>query len=289
MKLGIHDYYYDTDWELTPSARYRIYKNAGFSCIDFNTARTTIPFYTDAEAKVQKLMSDIRQEIEGEGLTVHQVHGPWCWPPIKDETPEGRISRAEEMKRSIQIAAWLGSKYWVVHPIMPHRVRDLPEGNAESTWELNKEFMSWLLEYARQVGVTICLENMPHRNFSMAKPEKVLQFVKEMNDPNFKVCLDTGHVATQEGLDLAEQVRMLGQELRVLHVHDNTGEKDQHMWPGKGILNWEQFAQALKDVGFSGVFSLETNPAVGIPEAQFRKEAKELAQIGKNIINRIVR
>ena len=284
MRLGIHDYYYDTDWELTPRQRYKIYKEAGFSCVDFNTSRTEMRFYTDPEEQMTRQMAEIRKELEGEGLSVHQIHGPWCWPPLKDETPEGRVLRAEEMKRSMRMAKLLGASNWVVHPIMPHRLRDLPEGNASSTWALNVEFMGWLLDYAKQVDVTICLENMPHRNFSMAKPEKVLQLVKELNDPHFQVCLDTGHVATQEGLVLEQQVRMLGKHLQVLHVHDNNGEKDQHQWPGKGILNWESFTQALKDIGFDGVFSLETGPADGVPEAQFRQEAKELAQIARDYI-----
>lgn len=44
------------------------------------------------------------------------------------------------------------------------------------------------------------------------------------------------------------------------------------------------FIQALKDIGFDGVFSLETGPADGVPEAQFRQEAKELAQIARDYI-----
>lgn len=289
MKVGIHDYYQDTDWALTAAQRYAIYAEAGFDGIDFNTSRTYTEFYTEPEAVMEKQMADIRAEIEGVGMIVHQVHGPWCWPPVLDETAEGRIQRAEQMKRSMRMTALLGSCYWVVHPIMPYRVKDMLEGNEAATWDLNVEFMSGLLEYAKQVDVTICLENMPFRSFSMAKPEKVLQFIKEMNDPHFGMCLDTGHVATQESLDLAEQVRMVGKYMKVMHVHDNNGEKDQHQWPGKGILNWESFTDALKDIGFDGVFSLETNPAVEIPEAQFRKEARELAKLGKNLSSRIVR
>lgn len=283
MKLGVSDFYYDTDWELSAKDRYRIYKNAGFSCIDFNTARTTVPFYTDPETVTQKQMANIREMLEGEGLSVYQIHGPWCWPPVKDETPEGRILRAEEMKRSMRLAKMLGASCWVVHPIMPHRVKDLLEGNAQSTWELNVEFMGWLLEYAKELDITICLENMPHRNFSMAKPEKILELIRLMDDPHFQMCLDTGHVATQEGLDLAQQVRMIGKHLKAMHVHDNNGEKDQHRHPGEGILNWESYADALRDIGFDGVLSLETNPAVGVSEAEFILQARKLAGIAKKI------
>lgn len=287
MQLGISDFYYDTDSVIPVAVRYRRFQEAGFSCIDFNTARTDTPFYTTAPGELEKLMSGIRAQVEDQGLRVHQVHGPWCWPPLKDETPEGRVLRAEEMKHSMRLAAMLGSKYWVVHPIMPHRVRDIPEGNAASTWELNVEFMSWLLEYAKQLDITVCLENMPHRNFSMAKPEKVLELLTLLDDPHFQMCLDTGHVATQEGLDLAEQVRMIGKHLKALHVHDNGGEKDEHRYPGKGVIDWRSFACALKDVGFDGVFSLETAPADGLPEPEYVKELGVLSGLAREIVSQI--
>lgn len=202
MQLGISDFYYDTDSVVPVAVRYRRFQEAGFSCIDFNTARTDTPFYTTAPRELEK-------------------------------------------------------------------------------------FMSWLLEYAKQLDITVCLENMPHRNFSMAKPEKVLELVTLLDDPHFQMCLDTGHVATQEGLDLAEQVHMIGKHLKALHVHDNGGEKDEHRYPGKGVINWKSFACALKDVGFDGVFSLETAPADEWPEPELVKELDVLSGIAREIVSQI--
>ena len=287
MKLGVSDYYYDTDGLLTPAQRYQLYREAGFHSIDFNTAPVTIPLYTEPETEMERLLAGIRQEIEDAGLAVHQVHGPWCWPPVKDTTSEGRVVRAGEMKRSILTASLLGSKNWVVHPIMPYGIRDIPEGNAEKTWKVNAEFMSELLAYAKTLDVTICLENMPMRNFSMGRPERILEFVREMDDPNFKICLDTGHVSYFPDLKVEEQVRLLGDQIRVLHVHDNGGEKDEHRYPGKGIIHWQSVADALKDIGFDGVFSLETAPADELPEPEFVKELDVLSGIAREIVSQI--
>ena len=66
MKLGIHDYYQDTDWELTAAQRYAIYAEAGFHGIDFNTSRTDTPFYTEPEDSLGKQMEEIRREIRSE-------------------------------------------------------------------------------------------------------------------------------------------------------------------------------------------------------------------------------
>jgi sugar phosphate isomerase/epimerase len=191
------------------------------------------------------------------------------------------------------MAKLLGCDKWVVHPIMPNLLRDIPEGTAENTWQLNVEFMGWLLDYARQVDVTICLENMPHRNFSMAKPEKVLELAQLMNDPHFAVCLDFGHVATQENLSVADQIRLLGNQLQAVHIHDNDGLKDQHSWPGEGVIDWTEAAKALKEIGYQGVFSLETAPfrdPAGdgnekLPAAEFLEKAKKLIAATQQFIN----
>ena len=292
MKIGVCDYYYDSDGLLTAPQRYELFAEAGFSCIDFNTAPVTIPLYTEPEAEMERLIVGMRREIENAGLTVHQVHGPWTWPPTKDQIPELRPQRAEEMKKSMRMAKLLGCRNWVVHPIMPFKTKDIPEGNAAGTWELNVEFMGWLLDYAKEINVTICLENMPHREFSMAKPDKIMEFVRLMDDPHFAVCLDFGHVATQEGLQVADQIRLVGDKLQAVHIHDNNGIKDQHTWPGQGIVDWKETAKALKEVDYQGVFSLETypwrdpdgDPVEAIPAEEFLKKAKKLAALAHSIM-----
>lgn len=287
MKIGIADYYYDLGCQVPVLERYAKFRKVGFSCVDFNTARTETAFYTTSEEELKGLIAQIRTQIEDAGLQVWQVHGPWCWPPVKDMTPEGRVVRAQEMKRSMLVAKLLGSKNWVVHPIMPHGIRDIPEQKEQETWDINKEFMSELLEYAKQLDVTICLENMPMRNFSMARPVKILKFVREMDDAHFKICLDTGHVVYFPDLSLEQTVYDLAGEIRVLHVHDNGGEKDEHLFPGRGVADWTGFAKAMKDIGFDGVFSLETAPADELSGEAYEKELAALFSAARQIVSSI--
>ena len=56
---------------------------------------------------------------------------------------------------------------------------------------------------------------------SIATPEKILEFVKEINDDHFKICLDTGHVSVFSELSIGNEIRKLGDYIRVLHIHDN--------------------------------------------------------------------
>ena len=219
---------------------------------------------------------------EAAGIEIHQVHGPWRWPP-KDSTEEDRKERMEKMKKSIYLTTVLGCKNWVVHPIMPLGLEEADTEDALRTWAMNFVFMEELLETAKEHDVTICLENMPMHKFSMSKPKEILNFVEQIGDDHFKICLDTGHVSVFPELDLAEETRRLGKEIRVLHVHDNRYNCDMHLNPYDGIVNWESFGKALRDIQFDGVFSLETAPGGKMPDALFEEKSRHLVNICKYI------
>ena len=172
----------------------------------------------------------------------------------------------EKMQRSIHGAAILGAKYWVVHPIMPCGLDDLLTGNAEKTKALNLEFMRALLPTAKREGVTICLENMPFPDFSISTPAAIIEIVKEIDDPNFAMCLDTGHTNVCRGWQKpAAAMREYAEYIKVLHVHDNRKRKDEHLMPFYGSIDWKDFYKALCEVNFDGVLSLECAPSKKLP------------------------
>ena len=138
-------------------------------------------------------------------------------------------------------------------------------------------FMRQLLETAKKYDITICLENMPFLNFSIGSPSEILEFVQKMNDERFKICLDTGHVAVYEGLDVADVIRELSGEIRVLHLHDNDGKSDLHMLPNRGVINWREVGRALRDIGFEGVYSYETAKPEGMAESEYYQSLAEIA------------
>ena len=58
------------------------------------------------------------------------------------------------------------------------------------------------------------------------------------------VCLDLGHAHITVGV--AEAIATLGGHIASVHVHDNHGLKDEHLWPGDGSIDWLSAASALK-------------------------------------------
>ena len=282
MKIGIEFNLFHSGYCRYGNQKYKKLKEDGFSCIDFNMANTNTEIYTSPASDALLLRE--KSLAEDAGIEIHQAHGPWRSPP-RDGTPEDRAERMDKMKRSIRMASLLGSPNWVIHPLMPLGADDTVTGNEKGTWEVNLRFMQELLVTAKEYGVTICLENMPMAKFSMAKPEAILNFVQEIGDENFKICLDTGHAAVFDDVSLCDEVRRLGDQIKVLHVHDNKCGKDLHLMPYFGTIDWKVFARSLKDIGYDGVFSLETSAPANLPDPLFRQCSVMLYEIANEIIN----
>ena len=264
--------------------RYECLSRLGFDAIDFQMADTDLPIYAMSDQELSELTAREKQLASDAGVTIFQAHGPWRWPP-RDLTDEDRAERMEKMKHSIYISHLLGCKNWIVHPIMPFGIEDLDTENAPKTWEMNVAFMSELLETAKKYDVTICLENMPMVNFSIATPERILEFAELMNDEHFKVCLDTGHVAVFKELSLGDEVRRLGKHIVTFHIHDNDGRRDLHQFPGFGRIDWSDFGRALRDIGYDGSFSLETAPPTALSTRVYEKYLTALIATAEDIIN----
>ncbi len=259
-------------------------KDHGYSCTDYNMSSTESVIYTSSQKDSDDMLLHEKQLALQAGIEIIQAHGPWRWPPV-DSTEEGRSERMEKMKKSIRAASILGCKNWVVHPLMPYGISEVNTENSQKTRDINISFMKELLKTAKEYDVTICLENMPMQDFSLAKPEAILKFVETINDEHFKACLDTGHVSVFNDLNLGDEVRRLGDKLRVLHVHDNKLNSDLHMMPYFGIIDWSEFALALKDINFDGCFSLETIPPRKLSNDIFEDMCKLLLKIAKEIVS----
>jgi len=256
MKLGITNKAYTSAYGMAEG--YKKMKSQGYDFADYqHFINTETEFFTQPLSAFENSIKEERKIAEDSGILFSQAHGPWRYPP-RDYGAEEIKRRMEEFKKSIYGTAVLGSPYWVIHPLMPFGA-DTGE-RAEEMTELNRIAFQKLCDYAKALGVTVCLENMPFLKLPISSVESVVKFVKEMNRDNLKVCLDTGHSAVF-GLSPEKAVDIIGKELlAVLHVHDNDGKRDLHQRPGEGVIDWKAFAASLKRIGYSGAYSLECAP-----------------------------
>ena len=120
--------------------------------------------------------------------------------------------------------------------------------------------------------------------------EQLSDYIDMMDSPYFVSCLDTGHAAIFFGKDVSDAVRFIGNRLEAVHIHDNMGKEDEHLIPGDGIIDWNGFAEALREIGFDKVISLETSAKHSLyPEDVWNNRELMLANIAKDIAKKVSR
>lgn len=178
-------------------------------------------------------------------------------------------------------------------------------GSEELEWQETAKFLDSLAPIAKELGITICIENLytsiaghliegPCCNVRKAA-ERIDRFNEKYNAEVLGFCFDTGH-ANLIGLDFEDFITTLGSRLKVLHIHDNDGMADLHQIPftftktreNKVSTDWDGFVSGLKKIHFDKVLSFETAPVL----TSFPKEMKEdalgfIARIGRYFAEKI--
>ena len=104
---------------------------------------------------------------------------------------------------------------------------------------------------ARQRGVEVLVENTPNALSSAQR----LRYFLETTHLNLNVCLDLGHAHMQEGVEAAYKV--LASRIRSTHIHDNDRDRDSHLWPGAGTIDWKRTMELLSRAPHKPPFLLE--------------------------------
>ena len=126
---------------------------------------------------------------------------------------------------------------------------------------------SEVLEYAGKFGIKIALENNGFIKDSFAKPEEILMVVEDLAEKyaNIGICFDTGHAnvyAHDSGEDLINVFEKLRKYIIYVHIHENHGEKDEHL-PPQGIFNNAFYRSLLSLHNASFVFETKGPSGIG--------------------------
>lgn len=237
----------------------QILADAGFRYIDFSlddigeeNSPWNEPNYLE-QAKYYRRMADQRN------IKFNQTHAPYVFDWSSFET--GWRGAVERVIKCFEIAGVLGIDTVIVHPIHYFAYR----GNEEKSWEINSQYYSTLLPYARKYGVRIAMENMytydpagRHSEDALSQAKRFASAVDMFHDPHIVACVDVGHV-NMLGRKAGDLIRSLGHDrVKALHIHDNDAVKDRHVIPYLGTIDWEDVCKALAEIDYDGVFTFET-------------------------------
>lgn len=265
-------------------------KELGYDAVDYQPFCTEpgTGIYAFDDKKFEEFLKMDAAFAREIGLDIIQTHGLW---PYDDTRPEQYDLKFEAMVKSIKGSAIVGAKYVVMHPVMPtmwepspHRAEDLIE---------NTEYFRKLVPYAREYGIKIALENMPGYNVPCTTTQELIDCIDAIDSEYLVACFDTGHnncscerFVSKE--NIGDSIRMLGDRLACIHIHDNDGQNDQHMLPFSGNIKWNAFTAALRDIKYRGSINFECH-APDAPNGLALPVEKWLVDVGKYFANEIIK
>jgi len=219
--------------------------DAGFTGVEVFCSRGHFDYTSKTEAR------DLGAALESLGLTLTSLHAPTSRD--LSATREGgqplsicevervrRIEAMDELKRALDVAEDLPFPRMIFHMGGTRETADPRKRDAAFS------SLEHLILHARHVGVTICVENTTSE---MGDPAYLRSFYDETRLTGLRFNFDIGHAHLADGPE-EERVEKGFAPLRDLvveaHIHDNHGEKDEHLPPYDGTINWEQSIKVLK-------------------------------------------
>ena len=246
-------------------------KKSGADAIDFALFYQSVTkeesVYTKGADAVCEYYRSVREYADKIGLKINQTHGRLSGFGI---TPERDVDFIKNSEYDILASNILGAKYCVVHtPAITHVGDGLTD---DELFGISDRLFSSILPFAKKYGIKIAAETHgDSRKYGKMEffghVENLVKCIERIEE-NFDgkgymvICVDTGHtnLTVKYGLPTVEEaIRIMGSRIEVLHLHDNSGMRDEHKIVGTGTINFEEVFKALKEVGYSGYYNLENN------------------------------
>jgi sugar phosphate isomerase/epimerase len=172
---------------------------------------------------------------------------------IVDLEKRKRIEAMDEIKRAIEVAEHAPFRFFVQH------IGRTDEADDPRKFEAALSSIEHLRAFARPLGVNLLVENTPN---DLSTPERLMELLRSLHYPDLGICFDTGHAHWMSSVHQAFGV--LEDRIRSTHVHDNCRDRDSHLWPGDGTIDWNQAMQSLRAARQAPALLLEVEAKEGI-------------------------
>ena len=172
-----------------------------------------------------------------------------------DADKSRRIEAMDEIKRVLESAEQI-----------PFRAITLHLGMKGDVWspralENSLTAIEHLKAFAGPLGVQLLLETLQNE---ITTPERLLEILQVGHFDTVGVTLDVGHAHLTDyqnpgaGIDAAFE--LLRSRIAELHLHDNGGSRDEHLWPGSPEvgIDWENVQRHIAHLpqGVPGILEI---------------------------------
>ncbi|MCX6675802.1 MAG: sugar phosphate isomerase/epimerase [Methanothrix sp.] len=154
--------------------------------------------------------------------------------PIWEET-------VRQMKACLSLACDF-ARLAVVHP---GHLSPLGMQMPDAAWSQNITGIRQICDHAADLDMKIAVENMVNMPALLGRrPEEIAGILETVDRENVGFIFDVGHANTNGNV---ENFLKLKDIIIHAHMHDNHGERDEHLPVGNGTVPWNKVAAGLKD------------------------------------------
>jgi sugar phosphate isomerase/epimerase len=230
--------------KLTPELLGQI-ADAGFSAVELFCSRAHFDYASREEIHA------MARALEAHHLTLTSVHAPTSRDmsatresgiplSICEVERVRRVEAMDEFKRAIDVAEELPFPRLVLHMGGSRETADPRKRDAAFS------SLEHLVLHASHVGVTIAVENAMSE---MSDPAYLRAFVDETRLTGLRFNFDIGHAFLADGPEverIPKSFAPMRDFVASVHLHDNRGEKDEHLPPYEGSIDWATAIPVLK-------------------------------------------
>lgn len=216
----------------------RLFAEHGFRYIHWCDDWDNDVFYT------WENMTTFRRLVESAGLKCLDVHGTATGDiRIDSEDDDARKTYIKLLENRIEFCSILGGDSVVIHP-----PRFKAPGLSKRI-ERSIRVLDSVRPLCEEMGVTIAVENC------YISDDKILETYFNKYPPEFVgFCFDSGHANMNGNMD---KLLTFGNRLKVLHLHDNKGVRDDHQPPFFGTIDWSQIMEWIKENEYAKPINFE--------------------------------
>jgi sugar phosphate isomerase/epimerase len=225
----------------------------GFEAVEIFAVREHFD-YRDRRAAIA-----LAEWLDDTRLRLHSMHAPiaasYAGGEWKDglsiaATDEGRRKAAvDETLAVLDVAAAVPYNIMVVHCGVPAPFANAGD-NSRASLVRSLEDLS---PVAAQYGVRLAIEVIPNE---LSTPSALVDVIEsDIDATGLGICMDVGH-ARMMG-DVVDAIETCSGHVITTHLHDNRGRTDDHLVPGKGVIDWDATTLAFQKVGYDGVWMFE--------------------------------
>ncbi|MGI4755563.1 MAG: sugar phosphate isomerase/epimerase family protein [Janthinobacterium lividum] len=241
MKLGIINSAFDQAGVDTVTGLEHIAR-IGFDSVDLHTEATTL---SAAEIRA------IGNTCERLGLPVISL--PVVAVGLIDPGAPVRTFHIERTKRFIDLAADLRARNILL--VLGEYIWQREIIPAEEQWKWALEGCRILGDYAGEKGIDLALELEPFRLSLLNNTAEMVRFLQDCAHPHVKANIDISHLVLSDcGPETLAELQGMATHV---HISDCDGKVHGDLPPGRGVVKFSPYLQAVKELNIDGAISIE--------------------------------